>query len=86
MNPESTIEPLDNAPPNGALSRKLHPSGSAGTQRVSGGGGGGLFGGAGRTRPVSVDKVRRQDVHVSVSALGTNTTSDIGIGQYHQCA
>jgi hypothetical protein len=38
--------------------------------------GGGRFGSAGRTQPVSVDKVRREDVHVNVTAIGTITASD----------
>ncbi|MEP6972061.1 MAG: MdtA/MuxA family multidrug efflux RND transporter periplasmic adaptor subunit [Betaproteobacteria bacterium] len=106
MNPETEVEPVNSAPPRGALLRmqqrgsvlpwilvillaaaagvgwwqwKLRSADTAATQRgpgTPGAGGGGRFGGSGRTQPVSVDKVRRQDVHVNVSAIGTITASD----------
>lgn len=55
---------------------KLRSAETTATQRAPGAGGGGRFGGAGRTQPVSVDKVRRQDVPVRVRAIGTITASD----------
>jgi membrane fusion protein, multidrug efflux system len=103
MKSVTAVDPVDNAPSVGALSRKqqrgsvlpwvlvillaagtgvgwwqwkLRSAETTATQRAPGGAAGGRFGGAGRTQPVSVDKVRRQDVPVRVRAIGTITASD----------
>lgn len=44
-----------------------------------GGGGGGRFGGANRKQPVSVAAVRKQDVRVTVSAIGNITAANTAV-------
>jgi multidrug efflux system membrane fusion protein len=59
---------------------------AGGASRAGGGGfggggpgGGGRFGGANRIQPVSVGTVRRQDVRVTVSAIGSITSANMAV-------
>lgn len=54
-------------------------AGARGANNAGGGGGGGRFGAANRKQPISVAAVRKQDVRVSVSAIGNITAANTAI-------
>lgn len=60
--------------PAGSASRAGGPGGGSG-----GPGGGGRFGGANRIQPVSVGTVRRQDVRVTVNAIGSIAAANTAV-------